>query len=207
MMEASSFKVSNLACRRGGRLLFKGLNFKLSSGDALLVTGRNGVGKTSLLRLLSALAKAEEGDLILNGVDQKEDGEAYQSHLAYLGHRNALKPALSVAENIGFWAGLRGKKDIDDALSALSISFLKDTPVRLLSSGQKRRTALARLKACGTSLWLLDEPSTGLDHSSRQKLDDMIAHHRNLGGMVIAVAHGDLVMPDAKDLKLEDWAL
>ena len=206
-MAGPGFQVSNLACRRGGRLLFKGLSFELRPGNALLITGRNGVGKTSLLRLLSALAPAEEGDLVLNGTAQDEDTELYRSRLAYLGHRNALKPTLSVAENIQFWAGLRGNTDIDNALDALSISFLKDTPVRLLSSGQKRRTALARLKACGADLWLLDEPSTGLDQSSRQKLDAMIEQHRKTGGMVIAVAHGDLNLPDAKALKLEDWAL
>jgi heme exporter protein A len=206
MTETRGFQAQSLTCHRGGRLLFTGVNINLSAGDALLISGRNGVGKTSLLRQLSGLVKPDEGRLNVNGTDADDDPERYRSHISYLGHRNALKPALTVSENINFWAKLRAGTSIDEALDALNITHLADTPVRLLSSGQKRRSALARLHACGASLWLLDEPSTGLDTASRQRLDAMIANHRGKGGMVIAVAHGDLQMADAKDLRLEENA-
>lgn len=207
MTQVRGFQAQSLTCRRGGRLLFTGVNIDLSAGDALLISGRNGVGKTSLLRQLSGLVKPDEGQLTVNGTNANDDPELYRSHIAYLGHRNALKPALTVSENICFWARLRGGTSIDDALEAMNITHLADTPVRLLSSGQKRRSALARLHACGATLWLLDEPSTGLDAASRQRLDAMIDNHRKNGGMVIAVAHGDLQMADAKDLRLEENAV
>ena len=207
MSVARGYKVTSLACRRGGRMLFTDVNFELKASDALLITGRNGVGKTSLLRILSGLVQAEEGSLQINDISAKDDPEAYRAPIAYLGHRNALKPALSVSDNILFWAGLRGGSKVEDAMVAMNITHLADTPVRLLSSGQKRRSALARLYACDADLWLLDEPSTGLDTASRARLDMMIAKHREDGGMVIAVAHGDLAMPDAKELRLEDNAL
>lgn len=207
MSAPQGYKVQSLACRRGGRMLFTDVSFELDAGDALLISGRNGVGKTSLLRILSGLVKAEDGQLFIGEVSADDDPEAYRAPIAYLGHRNALKPALSVMDNIQFWAGLRGGTRVEDAMTAMNITHLSNTPVRLLSSGQKRRSALARLYACGARLWLLDEPSTGLDAASRKRLDAMIASHREEGGMVIAVAHGDLVMPNAKDLRLEDNAL
>lgn len=207
MSEAQGYKVQSLACRRGGRMLFTDVSFTLDAGEALLITGKNGVGKTSLLRILSGLVKAEGGTLSMQNISADDDPEAYRIPIAYLGHRNALKPALSVIENIRFWAELRGGSRVDQAMDVMNIAHLANTPVRLLSSGQKRRSALARLYACGAKLWLLDEPSTGLDVASRARLDAMIATHREEGGMVIAVAHGDLAMADAKELRLEENAL
>ena len=131
MSVARGYKVTSLACRRGGRMLFTDVNFELKASDALLITGRNGVGKTSLLRILSGLVQAEEGRLQINDISAKDDPEAYRAPIAYLGHRNALKPALSVSDNILFWAGLRGGSKVEDAMVALNITHLAVTPVRL----------------------------------------------------------------------------
>ncbi|MFZ5609242.1 MAG: heme ABC exporter ATP-binding protein CcmA [Pseudomonadota bacterium] len=201
-------EVRDLACRRGGRLLFRGLEFTLAAGEALLLTGRNGVGKTSLLRLLAGLAAPAEGALSLFGVGAGDDPEAYRRPLAYLGHHNALKPAETVAANVAFWVGLRGgdKAATPAALDAMGIADLSATPVRLLSAGQRRRTALARVIAAGAKLWLLDEPATGLDSAARRRLDLAIARHRAGGGVVIAAAHGDLALPEAHACCLDDLA-
>lgn len=198
----SGFHAQNIACKRGGRLLFEGFSLALKAGDAALIAGPNGIGKSSLLRLLAGLAKADRGTLSLCGTIHDDDPEAYRAQLSYLGHLNAVKAPLSVQENLEFWA----KGDIENALDAMDISNLANTPSRFLSAGQKRRLALARIIASQTKLWLLDEPASGLDQKSREHLDLAIVHHRNTGGMVIAVAHGDLHLPHAQGVDLRELA-
>jgi len=151
----------NLACSRGGREVFTGLNFSLAGGEGLVVTGRNGAGKSSLLRMIAGLIRISAGRLVLNGGDEEATlGE--QSH--YLGHSDALKPALSVGENLRFWADYLGdSREISPALDPVGLGQLADLPAAYLSAGQRRRLSIARLVAVQRPLWLLDEPTSALD--------------------------------------------
>ena len=190
-----------LACWRAERLVFAGLSFEVSPGEALLLTGANGAGKSSLLRLLAGLIPAAEGSLIWDGTDCLADLPAHGARLRYLGHQDALKPALTARENLAFFARLWGG-GVDSALAALDLTGLADLPARVLSSGQKRRLALARLALAPSRLWLLDEPSVGLDAASVERLAPLFAAHRAAGGMVLAATHLPLPLPDARELRL-----
>lgn len=190
-----------LACWRAERLVFAGLSFEVSPGEALLLTGANGAGKSSLLRLLAGLIPAAEGSLTWDGTDCLADLPAHGARLRYLGHQDALKPALTARENLAFFARLWGG-GVDSALAALDLTGLADLPARVLSSGQKRRLALARLALAPSRLWLLDEPSVGLDAASVERLAPLFAAHRASGGMVLAATHLPLPLPDARELRL-----
>lgn len=198
-----------LACWRGERAVFAGLSFRLDAGGALLLTGANGAGKSSLLRLLAGLIPAAEGRLLWEGEDTLADRVAHARRLRYLGHGDALKPSLTAAENLGFYAKLWGG-EVAPALAALGLTELSDLPARVLSSGQKRRLALARLALDAASagsppvapLWLLDEPTVGLDAASVARLGALLAAHRGRGGMVLAATHLPLPLPDAGELRL-----
>ena len=183
----------NLTCVRGGRVIFSGLDFALASGEALHVAGPNGCGKSSLLRLLSGLLRPARG--VVN----------CRHRLHYLGHRNAFKNLLSVRENLATWAGAERNAAREDlALSCFQLDKLSETPAALLSSGQGRRLALARLVAVDRPLWLLDEPSVGLDTASVAGLEQVIARHREQGGAVILTTHTPLSLPQAAVLNLEN---
>jgi heme exporter protein A len=190
-----------LACWRGERAVFAGLSFTLPQGGALLLTGANGAGKSTLLRLLAGLLPAAEGELLWDGEDALADRVAHARRLRYLSHADALKPSLSVAENLRFYARLWGG-EVGPALEALGIAALADLPARVLSSGQKRRLALARLALQPAALWLLDEPTVGLDSASVERLGGLLAAHRAAGGAVISATHLPLPLPDAKELRL-----
>jgi len=189
---AASFSGTNLACRRGGRLVFTGLNFKIDPGGALVLRGPNGSGKTTLLRLMAGLTHATAGHLSWGGVTI-DDMDAHAANLRFITHLDAVKPALTVAENLSFWAALwRGKAEdaaISRAMSAFDLSRLAEFPARLLSAGQRHRLALARLIAAPAPLWLLDEPGNALDGSSRKALAHAIGDHRAQGGMVLVASH------------------
>lgn len=198
------FEGRNLDCRRGGRDVFAGLAFSLPPGGALLLTGANGTGKSSLLRLMAGLLNPAGGALLWDGQPIGEEPEAHAARLHYLGHLDAVKPVLSVRENLRFWADLRrGRARIDAALDHFALSELADLPGRLLSAGQRRRLALARLLASAVDLWLLDEPSVGLDHASVGKLAAAIAAHRATGGRAVVATHTALDLPDAASLSLD----
>jgi heme exporter protein A len=190
-----------LACWRGERAVFAGLSFSLPTGGALLLTGANGAGKSSLLRLLAGLIPAAEGKLLWDGEDALADRVAHARRLRYLSHADALKPSLSVAENLRFYARLYGG-EVGPALASLGIGALADLPARVLSSGQKRRLALARLALQPAALWLLDEPTVGLDAASVERLGGLLAAHRAAGGAVLAATHLPLPLPDARELRL-----
>lgn len=195
------FEARDLACIRGERAVFAGLSFALSPGDALLLTGANGAGKSTLLRVLAGLLPAAEGQLLWAGADVRADRAAHAARLRYLSHQDALKPGLTVRENLLFEAAIGGG-DIAAALDAVGLGALAAFPARVLSSGQKRRLALARLALAPAALWLLDEPTTGLDAASVERLGGLLARHRGQGGMVIAATHLPLPMPDAAELQL-----
>lgn len=191
----------DLACWRGERAVFAGLSFTLPPGAALLLTGANGAGKSTLLRVLAGLLPAAEGTLLWDGQDVAADRPAHAARLRYLSHQDALKPSLTVAENLGFYARLWGGA-VGPALAALGIAELADLPARVLSSGQKRRLALARLALGPVPLWLLDEPTVGLDAASVTRLGALLASHRAAGGAVLAATHLPLPLPGAGELRL-----
>ncbi len=202
----AELSVDALACRRGGRWVFTGVSFVLVSGQALLLQGANGSGKSSLLRVLASLIAPAEGVMRWCGNDARDDIELYRRDLRFVSHQDAVKPALRVRENLSFMAGLADPAilpaALDRALDAVDLGKLADLPARFLSAGQRRRLALARLAASPAPLWLLDEPGSGLDAESLQRLHGLIAVHRNAGGIVIASSHGDLALADAQLLDM-----
>jgi heme exporter protein A len=187
-----SFAAEGIACRRGGRLLFAELHFAIQAGDLLLVRGANGSGKSSLLRLLAALLPPAGGRLLWGGRPMEGDRAAHRARLHLLGTANALKPALTVRENLAATRGLLGGRGgIRNALDSLGLLPLHDLPARFLSTGQRRRAALARLLVAPRPLWLLDEPEAGLDRAGRETLHELARAQRSAGGLVIVATHLD----------------
>jgi heme exporter protein A len=186
----------NLACIRGERPIFTDISFTLAAGEVLVVTGANGSGKTSLLRIVCGLLEAAAGEIRWNGSSARALGDDYFAQLAYLGHQNGLKDDLSAAENIQVWAGVSGTTvELDAARHALrqvGLAGREDLPVRWLSQGQKRRAALARLLVAKRALWVLDEPFAGLDRTSTAAVETLLKEHLTGGGMAILTTHQDL---------------
>jgi heme exporter protein A len=197
-LAGNELQAIGLAAIRGERLVFRDVSFDLAPAGALLLSGPNGSGKSTLLRLLAGLLRPAAGELTWNGQDAFT---AADRSVAYLGHQDAVKPGLTAAENLAF-AHRTGGGDVALALAALGLTELADLPARMLSAGQKRRLALARLALSNAKLWLLDEPTLGLDLSSVQLLGQMLAQHRAAGGLVIAATHLPLPLPDAAELRL-----
>jgi len=191
----------DLACWRAERLVFAGLSFALEPGAAALLLGPNGTGKSSLLRVVAGLLPAAEGAVAWNGEDIRIDIPAHGRRLRYLGHQEGLKASLTVTENLAFQAALAGG-DVGAALDAMGLTPLAELPARVLSAGQKRRLALARLALAPAALWLLDEPTLGLDEASVGRFGAMLAAHRARGGIVLAATHLPLPLPDAVSLRL-----
>ena len=191
---------SGLRCVRGGREIFSRLDFEASAGEALAVTGRNGSGKTSLLRLIAGLLAISGGSVILKGGDA-ELTLPEQAH--YLGHRDALKPALSVMENLGFWRDFLGGEAFDPAesLAAVGLDHAGHLPAAYLSAGQRRRLSLARLIAVRRPVWLLDEPTTALDDAGQSLLTTLRRDHLGRGGLVVAATHAPLGI-EARELRI-----
>ena len=197
-----------LSCRRGGRMVFSNLSFAVESGEMLILRGPNGAGKTSLLRTIAGLTPPASGRLILEGgSDDLTIGQ--QAH--YIAHQNASKPQLSVRENLYFWQRFLGgdERAIAAAMEAMDLVHLADYDAALLSAGQKRRLALARLLLAERPLWLLDEPTVGLDVASVERLRTVMDAHLNAGGIIIATTHIDLGMAQARtfEFREEHWAV
>jgi heme exporter protein A len=193
---------TDLTCRRGGRDVFTGLNLSVASGEALMVSGRNGAGKSSLLRMLAGLVRVAHGGLNLEGGDPDLTvGE--QAH--YLGHQDALKPSLSVAENLEFWAGFLGPATSGQRgpLAAVGLDAIADLPAGYLSAGQRRRLSLARLLAVKRPIWLLDEPASSLDALGQRRLRDFMRAHLAAGGLIVAATHAALGIDGAQELRLD----
>jgi heme exporter protein A len=205
--ETGTFAGTELACIRGERRLFRGLGFALEPGAALVLTGPNGSGKSSLLRLLAGLLPPAAGDLTWNGRPVADDREAQRARLLYLGHQEGLKPTLTVGEMLRLHALLRGAPgDPGAALDALGIGGLIDLPGRFLSAGQRRRVGLARLLLCPAPLWLLDEPTVGLDATGLAAFRAIAASHRRAGGAIVAATHAELGLTGARSLAPVDFA-
>ncbi|MCX2561440.1 heme ABC exporter ATP-binding protein CcmA [Acetobacter farinalis] len=191
----------SLSVFRGDRLVLDDVSLTLNSGDALLLTGPNGAGKSTLLRVLAGLRRPDGGTLLWEGTPIAQDWTAHTARVAYLGHQDALKPSLTVRENLAISARAGGG-EMEDALNAVDLLHLSSLPARLLSAGQKRRTALARVLLARAPLWLLDEPSLGLDAASVDLLGQAIATHRAHGGLVIATTHVPLPLEHVSHLAL-----
>jgi heme exporter protein A len=184
--------VSELACERGGRVLFSGMGFAVQSGGAALLTGPNGAGKTSLLSILAGLSKPLLGEARLEDARGEEAELSEEAHL--IGHRDGLKSQLLVSENLGFSQALLGSPSLSpkSALAALGLEHVLDLPCAYLSAGQRRRVALARLLVSRRPLWLLDEPAAALDSASRALLTRLMGEHLAAGGLVVAATHEPL---------------
>ena|SRR5690349_3996470 len=191
---------SGLACIRGSRSIFEGVNLELSAGEALALVGPNGSGKSSLLRLIAGLLRPAAGQIELAG-GGAEASLAEQAH--YLGHLDALKPSLTVAENLAFWVRYLGGDvaALPAALAGVGLSGLADLPAAYLSAGQRRRLSLARLIAAPRPVWLLDEPTSALDAAGQERLADLMRQHLAGGGLMVAATHGPLGI-NARELRL-----
>jgi heme exporter protein A len=195
-----------LTCVRGERTVFTDIGFAVPSGGALLLLGPNGSGKSTLLRVIAGLLKPVAGHLTWQGA-AVDDPETHHSRLRYLGHLDAVKPMLSVAENLEFWMDQYGERPdslaaVGTALDRFGIGHLANLPARFLSAGQRRRLALARIIAAPGALWLLDEPTVTLDEESVGAVEAMIAAQRAGGGVVVVATHTGIHIPGADTLRL-----
>ena len=191
----------NLTCIRGGRTVFTGLSFAVAGGEALVVTGRNGAGKSSLLRMLAGLVRIAGGRLTLGG-GEAEASVGEQAH--YLGHHDALKASLSVSENLAFWIDYLGGNaaKVASALEAVGLGPLAGLPAAYLSAGQRRRLSIARLAAIERPIWLLDEPTSALDVQSQERLAGLMQAHLGRGGLIVAATHGPIGLAAPRELRL-----
>lgn len=192
--KAALLTADRLAVMRGGRMLLSGVDLTLGAGDALILAGANGVGKSSLLRVLAGLIPVFAGELTVN------------APLALSDENPALDVDLPLAKALHFWAAMDGAEPVtrvSKALTDLNIGHLTEVPVRILSTGQRRRAGLARVLAIGAPIWLLDEPGNGLDRESLRALGHVIATHRAAGGAVIIATHFDLPVEDARVMLLK----
>jgi heme exporter protein A len=191
----------DLACTRGGRQVFRELSFALSAGETLAVTGANGAGKSSLLRLVAGLLAPTQGRLTMEGGDA-ELSIAEQAH--YLGHRDAFKPSLTVGENLSFWRELLGGRSATaTALEWVGLAGAANLPAAYLSAGQRRRLSIARLIVVERPIWLLDEPASALDAAGQALLVATMRRHIDVGGIILVATHGAVGLP-AKELPLSE---
>ncbi len=191
-MELSGHKLS---CERGGRLVFSDLDFSIKAGEMLVLRGPNGAGKTSLLRVIAGLNEVSDGELRFDG---GQDDEPIARYAQFIAHQDAFKPALTVEENLQFWSDFFGGGDVQLALEAFSLERLASFSAALLSAGQKRRLALGRLAMIDRPVWLLDEPTVGLDAASVKQLQTLMNRHLENHGIIIATTHIDLGIKGAK---------
>jgi heme exporter protein A len=194
--------VTALACRRGHKAIFSGIGFSVGRGDALLLLGPNGAGKSSLLRIIAGLLRPTAGQIVLEG-GAHERTIPEQAH--YLGHQDALKPSLSIVENLHFWTQFLGAErglPPPDALAAVGLIELADLPAGYLSAGQRRRLSLARLLCAKRPIWLLDEPSSALDANGQERLLSVMRAHLGEGGIILAATHAPLGLAQPQVLRL-----
>ncbi len=197
----------NLGCVRGDRRLFEGVNFSLTPGTYLQLQGPNGSGKTSLLRIICGLLTQAEGEVRWQGANIRSLGEDYFTALTYLGHRNGVKDELSALENLRVSNALNGieinNNKAREVLRKMGIGGRESLPARLLSEGQRRRVALARLAVCNTSVWLLDEVLTSLDRAAIGLVRSLIEEHLSAGGIAIVATHQELGLSGVSLQRLE----
>jgi heme exporter protein A len=194
-------QVDGVAAFRGGRLVFRDLGFTVPAGGALTLTGPNGAGKSTLLRVLAGLLPPAAGRVLWQGQDALSDPPLHARRVAYVGHQDAIKPGLTAAENLAFAARI-GRVPVSAGLAAMGLSTLADLPARMLSAGQRRRLALARLALWQAPLWLVDEPTLGLDTRAIGLFESLVSAHQARGGIVVAATHTALAFAGAAELRL-----
>ena len=195
-----------LSSWRGDRLLFEGVDVDVGAGELLQVHGRNGAGKTTLLRILCGLTIAWEGEVLWKGRSIARRPQGLRRDLSYLGHADGIKYALSARENLEFaacLAGAPGVRGVSEALDRLGLARFAQHAARTLSSGQRRRVALARLLICRTSLWILDEPFTALDEQGAESMRGVLAEHLERGGVVVLTSHQPVPLDGVRHQRLE----
>ncbi|MEO1918598.1 MAG: heme ABC exporter ATP-binding protein CcmA [Paracoccaceae bacterium] len=197
-----SLNVSNLACFRTGRLIFSNQSFVIEAGEAVMLRGPNGAGKSTLLRALAGMLPSE-GSVILNGIALDKDVDGVQEQIAFSGHLDAIKPQLTVGENLTFWARLFEGGSVDNAVDQFALAEIWDRPAHACSAGQKRRLGLARLVVSGRVLWLLDEPTVSLDTETTARFADIIKAHCAGGGMALIATHIELGLEGARVIALD----
>ncbi len=206
----SVLSVHQLACRRGGRTVFARLDLTVAAGQALVLTGRNGSGKSSLLRCLALLTPTTSGDIRWENKPVRADPDAWRGRIGWLGHHDAIKPDLTPRELLAMAARLRGAEAdgdaIEAALAAYDLTPLADRPGRYLSAGQKRRVGLARLLVSHCKIWLMDEPSTGLDEASQHALSRALETHLVAGGVALVATHDELRLTRSENLDVGAFA-
>ncbi len=184
----------NLTLIRGERCLFEGLDFALESGGLLLLEGRNGCGKTSLMRAIAGMLSLEAGEILWNDVPVMNQRQTFHGALVWLAHRTGLKGDLNMVENLDFERTLRRQadRDTEEVYERLGIERLRKLPLRSLSAGQQRRVALARMLLADVPLWLMDEPFTNLDREGRKLVMELVEQHLGAGGLCVMAAHQDV---------------
>jgi heme exporter protein A len=197
---ADQLVARDIACIRGGRFLFSGLGFSLSPGKGVLLSGPNGIGKSSLLRILAGLLPAAAGSVAL---------PTDTGRIAYLGHDDGLKPLATVAESLVFWAAVNGpieptalRQGIEEAMETFALGTLAALPCRYLSAGQRRRVALGRIVATAAPLWLMDEPTTALDAAGAHAFEHALARHLAVGGMAVVATHAPIAVDGMDTLEI-----
>lgn len=192
----------DLGADRGGERIFSGIGFSLRDGDCLIVTGENGTGKSTLLQVICGLLPAASGSVKVEDAEEPFSTVAAACH--YLGHQNAMKPALSVEENLSFWRTFQGEPqmEVDEALGLVGLAGLGPLPFATLSTGQRRRASIAKLLVSWRPVWLLDEPTAGLDKRSEVQFTGLMEQFREDGGIIIAATHWPLGLTNVKELRL-----
>jgi heme exporter protein A len=209
--KVTDLAAANLAARRGEDLIFEGVSFHLRSGEALVLAGKNGSGKSTLLRVVAGLLRPETGTVTVTDSEGRTESHVGEvSH--YLGHRNAMKSELTVAENLGFWRDFLGSGNnaatlsIEEAAEAVGLAGITHLPFGYLSAGQQRRFGFAKLLVAYRPIWILDEPTAALDTSADRLFADLIDAHRQGGGIVLAATHQPLGLTDARELRMTGFA-
>ncbi|BEI23759.1 cytochrome c biogenesis heme-transporting ATPase CcmA [Vibrio fluvialis] len=203
-------EVKNLTAIRDERVLFEGLSFTIQSGELVQIEGRNGTGKTTLLRIVTGLGDRDDGEIHWNNVNIEADRDSYHQELLFLGHQTGVKRELTALENLRFYQAVHAagtqEEDLYQALTQVGLAGREDVPVAQLSAGQQRRVALARLWLSRQKLWILDEPLTAIDKQGVKVLEALFLQHAEQGGIVVLTTHQDMFAdnPKLRKIKLGD---